>query len=100
MIWIEAMYSWKNTEWDFFLYPYYDENKRTIIYFAFDTIWKKSAFEETLKVNGVGPKTAFQIAAMPREDLQNAIKTLDTKFFQTFQIQIIYRSQSVIVCNS
>ena len=80
---VETQYSWNKNEWEFFLYPYYDENKRTTIYFAFDTAAQKFSFEEILKVNWVGPKTAFQIAAMPREDLQNAIKTLDTKFFQS-----------------
>jgi len=80
---VETQYSWNKNEWEFFLYPYYDENKRTTVYFAFDTAEQKISFEEILKVNWVWPKTAFQIAAMPREELKEAIKTLDTKFFQS-----------------
>lgn len=83
LFWVETQYSWIKNEWEFFLYPYYDENKRTTTYFAFDTIEQKISFEEILKVNWVWPKTAFQIAAMPREELKEAIKTLDTKFFQS-----------------
>ena len=83
LFWVETQYSWIKNEWEFFLYPYYDENKRTTVYFAFDTIEQKISFEEILKVNWVWPKTAFQIAAMPREELKEAIKTLDTKFFQS-----------------
>ncbi|HCB51547.1 TPA: hypothetical protein DEP21_03155 [Patescibacteria group bacterium] len=36
-----------------------------------------------LKISGIGPKTAFQIVQLPAESLQNAIKTLDAKFFQS-----------------
>jgi Holliday junction DNA helicase RuvA len=35
-----------------------------------------------LKISGIGPKTAFQIVQLPKESLENAIKTLDAKFFQ------------------
>ena len=36
-----------------------------------------------LKVSGVGPKTAFQIAQIPIWELAEAIENLDTKLFQS-----------------
>ncbi len=80
---IEANYLWVKTDWEFFLYPHLDDNKKTIVYFAFDTVVQKNAFEDLLKINGIWTKTAFQIVQLPKEQLQNAIKTLDVKFFQT-----------------
>jgi len=47
------------------LYPYLDEGKKSVFYFAFDTLEQKQNFEQMLKVSGVGPKTAFQIAQIP-----------------------------------
>ncbi len=83
IIWIQVLYFWQKTNWDFFLYPHLDDNKKTITYFAFDTADQKSTFEEVLKVNWVGPKTAFQIVQLPKEKLNTAIQTLDAKFFQS-----------------
>lgn len=80
---IETNYLWTTSDWAFFLYPHLDDNKKTIIYFAFDTVVQKNAFEDLLKINGIWTKTAFQIVQLPREQLQNAIKTLDVKFFQS-----------------
>jgi len=82
-IWIQVLYVWQKDTWDFFLYPHIDDNKKTIIYFAFDTADQKFTFEEVLKVNWVGPKTAFQIVQLPKEKLNTAIQTLDAKFFQS-----------------
>jgi len=36
-----------------------------------------------LKVSGIGPKTAFQIVQLPKDSFQEAIKTVDIKFFQS-----------------
>ncbi len=46
MFGIEATYEWNQTSEtkDFFLYPYMDDNKKTIAYFAFDTHEKKTVF--------------------------------------------------------
>lgn len=67
----------------FFLFPYLDDNKKTIIYYAFDTKEQKTLFESLLKVNGVGPKTAFQIVQLPKAQFQTALKTVDVIFFQS-----------------
>lgn len=81
--WIETNYLWSKSKGEFFIHPYLDDNKKTIVYFAFDTVIQKWLFEDMLKVNWVGPKTAFQIVQLPKEQLHNAIKTLDVKFFQS-----------------
>ncbi|MDR2415683.1 MAG: hypothetical protein LBD75_03605 [Candidatus Peribacteria bacterium] len=50
---IQIFYTGKKKEGDFFLYPYLDENKKTILYFAFEQMEQKQLFEQLLKVNGV-----------------------------------------------
>ncbi len=80
---IQALYFWNQKKWEFFLHPHIDDSKKTINYFAFDTVKQKESFTEILKVNWVWPKTAFQIVKLPQEKLELAIKTLDAKFFQS-----------------
>ena len=80
---IQALYNGKQkTKGEFFLFPYMDENLKTVSYFAFDTIQQKNAFSQMLKISGVGPKTAFGIANMDPKTLQNAIETFDVKTLQ------------------
>lgn len=79
---IEVQYSGTKKEGEYYLFPYLDDNRKSVFYFAFDSIEQKSMFEDMLKINWVWPKTAFQLAQLPRESLQNAIKTFDAKFFQ------------------
>jgi Holliday junction resolvasome RuvABC DNA-binding subunit len=80
---MQVNYLWSEKKWEFFLYPYIDDNKKSVFYYCFDKAEQKEMFEETLKISWVWPKTAFQIVKLPREDLQNAIKTLDAKYFQS-----------------
>lgn len=82
MLGIQVHYLGNQSQWEFFLYPYIDDNKKTVFYYCFDSIEQKIVFEWLLKINGVGPKTAFQISQLPKESLQHALKTLDVKFFQ------------------
>lgn len=81
--WVEVSYLGNKSDWEFFLYPHIDDNKKTVFYFAFDDINQKVVFENILKLNWIWPKTAFQIAKLPQESLKNAIQTLDVKFFQS-----------------
>ena len=81
--WIQVNYAGSKNEGDFFLYPYLDEQKKSVFYFAFDTFEQKESFEQMLKISGVGPKTAFQIVQIPVEELARAIEQLDTKLFQS-----------------
>ncbi len=80
---IEAIYLGTKSEGLFYLYPYLDDNKKTIIYYAFDSIAQKSVFEDMLKISGVGPKTALHLVQLPVADIQEAIRTLNVKFFQS-----------------
>lgn len=80
---IQVIYAWIKSEWEFYLFPVYDENKRTVQYFAFDTLWQKQIFEQFLKVNGIWNKTAFQLAQTPSDEISNAVKNMDVKFFQS-----------------
>jgi Holliday junction DNA helicase RuvA subunit len=80
---IQANYLWSKSEGMFFLFPYLDDNKKTIVYYAFDTAEQKWLFENMLKVSGIWPKTAFQIVQLPKASFQEAIKTVDVKFFQS-----------------
>ena len=80
---VQVAYAGGQSEGEFFLYPYLDEGKKSVFYFAFDTLEQKQNFEQMLKVSGVGPKTAFQIAQIPIWELAEAIENLDTKLFQS-----------------
>ncbi|MFZ2150445.1 MAG: Holliday junction branch migration protein RuvA [Candidatus Absconditicoccaceae bacterium] len=80
---IQVNYLGSQKKGEFFLYPYLDDNKKSVFYYCFNTADQKEMFEETLKISGIGPKTAFQIVKLPKADLQKAIKTLDVKYFQS-----------------
>ncbi|MEI6426027.1 MAG: Holliday junction branch migration protein RuvA [Candidatus Absconditabacteria bacterium] len=80
---IEATYLGKQSDGLFYLYPYLDDNKKTIVYYAFDTAPQKAVFEDMLKISGVGPKTALHLVQLPVAEMQEAIRTLNVKFFQS-----------------
>lgn len=79
---IQAIYKGKQQKGRYFVYPYLDDNAKTVQYFAFDTYQQKTAFQSMLKISGVGPKTAFGIANMETRVLQAAIDTFDVKPLQ------------------
>lgn len=79
----EKKSSWStNKKGTWFLFPYIDDNHKTIVYFAFDTLDQKVVFEQMVKISGIGPKTAFAIAAIDKKELQKAIDTFDVKAIQ------------------
>ncbi len=79
---IQISYAGSQKQGEFYLYPYIDDNKKSVFYFAFDTIQQKIIFEDLLKVSWIWPKTAFQIAQLWQDSLHTAIKNYDVKFFQ------------------
>jgi holliday junction DNA helicase RuvA len=81
--WVLVQYAGAQSDGAFFLFPYLDDNRKTISYFAFDTYEQYAAFEKLLKVNWIGPKTAFHIAYLPTKDLQDAIQQVDINFFKS-----------------
>jgi Holliday junction resolvasome RuvABC DNA-binding subunit len=50
---IQISYAGNQKSGNFFLYPYLDEKKKTIFYFAFDTAEQKQLFEALLKISGI-----------------------------------------------
>lgn len=82
-LWIQISYAGNKEEGEFYLFPYYDENKKTVQYYAFDTLEQKQIFEQFLKVSWVWTKTAFQISQMPQSEISDAVSRMDVKFFQS-----------------
>lgn len=80
---IQISYGWNKSEGEFYIFPFYDENRRTVQYFAFDTLEQKQLFEQFLKVNWIWTKTAFQLAQTSHEELSSAVNNMDVKFFQS-----------------
>lgn len=80
---IEVHYKGVKTKGTFSLFPYLDDNHKTIQYFAFDTAEQKAVFESMLKISGIGPKTAYMIARLDKKELANAVEAVDFKYFQT-----------------
>jgi len=83
LFWLQVNYLWNRKSWEFFLYPYLDDNKKSVFYYCFENIEQKLMFEDVLKLNWIWPKTAFQIVQLPQANLQKAIKSLDVKYFQS-----------------
>ena len=79
----QVMYLGNKAEGEFFLYPHLDDKKKTIQYFAFDTIEQQQLFESLIKINGIGTKTAMLISGYDAQELKNAVQAMDTKFFQS-----------------
>ena len=50
---IQVAYAGGQSQGEFFLYPYLDDQKKSVFYFAFDTREQKSNFEQMLKISGV-----------------------------------------------
>lgn len=82
---LEVTYKGAQTEGTFFLFPQRDQNNQTFRYFAFDGIEQKSRFEELLKIQGIGGKSAYQLAMLPPEEVKQAIERMDMGYFQKFQ---------------
>lgn len=82
---IQVIYEWVQYEWTFFLAPQIDINNQAIRYFAFDSRAEQDRFENVLKIQGVGWKTAYQLALLPIDELKQAIETFDLKYFQNIK---------------
>jgi Holliday junction resolvasome RuvABC DNA-binding subunit len=50
---IQVAYAGNTQEGTFFLFPYRDDNRKTISYYAFDTIEQRDMFETVLKISGI-----------------------------------------------
>lgn len=82
---IEILYHGKQQEASLYLYPLLDDRTRTIRYFAFDTAEQQQSFSSSLKISGIWPKTAYEIARTDQTKLHEAIQNFDLSFFQTIK---------------
>lgn len=80
---IQVSYKWAQKEWTFFLHPIIDDHSKSIKYFAFDTNSQKDTFLNMLKIQGIWPKVAFEIAHLDHNRLSNAVQWFDISFFQS-----------------
>ncbi len=83
LVWVEASYQWTQSTWTYYLHPMIDDRTKTVTYFAFDSLELKQIFAKLLKISGIWPKTAFTIAHIPPEVLQQAVDTFDIWFVQS-----------------
>lgn len=81
--WLEVIYNWNRIKWEFFLFPFYDENLNTYSYLAFDSYEQKIIFLSIYKISWIWLKVSYNISFLPKEDLQKAIDLFDVKFFQS-----------------
>ncbi len=79
---VEVFYKWNTKNWDFFLYPYFDPNNNTFIYYAFDSIKQKTFFAYLVKISWIGCKTAYFISSLEEKEIQKAIQNFDLNYFQ------------------
>ena len=80
---IEVFCESEKTSWEFFIHPIIDLNNKNIVYYAFENIEKKQAFEKMLSIPWVGWKTALLLSGLEKNSLQEAIKSADIKYFQS-----------------
>ena len=83
LIGIQATYHGSQQQGTFFLYPIIDDHAKTIKYYAFDTASQKESFVSVLKISGIWPKIAYEIAWTDQVKLMHAINTFDLAFFQS-----------------
>lgn len=79
---LEITYKGVQMEGTFFLSALFDQQGQTFRYYAFEAIEQKVRFEELLKIQGVGGKSAYQLAVLPREEVAHALEIMDLRYFQ------------------
>lgn len=79
---LEVTYTGNQTEGTFFVAPLQDMQGQSLKYYAFDLIDQKERFEALLKIQGVGGKSAYQLAMLPREEITHALETMNLRYFQ------------------
>ncbi len=79
---LEVLYEGIQAEGTFFLSPLFDQQGQQFRFYAFDTITQKIRFEDLLKIQGVGGKSAYQLATLPEQDVADALERMDVHYFQ------------------
>lgn len=80
---IEVTYTGIQQEGTFFLIPLLDMNNNTIKYYAFEQIDQRERFVTMQKIQGVGWRSAYQLALLPYDEMKLAVDEFDAKYFQT-----------------
>lgn len=80
--WLEIIYNWNRIKWEFFLFPFFDENLNTYSYLAFDSFEQKNIFLGLYKISWIWLKVSYNISYIPKEELKSAIDNFDVKYFQ------------------
>lgn len=79
---IEVVYTGTQTEGSWFIAPIFDQQAMGFRYYAFDDVRQKWRFEAMLKIQGVGGKSAHQLAVLPTQEVSHALETMDLRYFQ------------------
>lgn len=79
---IAVTYVGEKNKGTFYVYPLIDPNTHTVKYYAFEHAQQKAYFEHLLKLQGIGPKSAYQLAILPQEELEQAVEKMDMWYFQ------------------
>lgn len=79
---IEVSYSGSQKEGSFYIFPQLDQNQQSFRYYAFDSLQQKEDFISLLKIQGIGGRSAYQIAMLPKVELVEAVESFDFSYFQ------------------
>lgn len=82
IIGIQVQYAGLQKKGVYYLFPLIDDHTKSIHYFARDSHDAKMLFIQMNKINGIGPKIAFQLANIDSILLQEAIENMNVDFFQ------------------
>lgn len=79
---VEVVYTGAQQEGTFFLSVLFDQQGQTFRYYAFEYAVHKRRFEELLKIQWVGGKSAYQLAILPQQEVTEALERMDLRYFQ------------------
>jgi len=81
--WVQVIYFWTQTEWEFFLQPMLDVKNNSLYYLWFDDIQQLDIFHKLVKISWIGWKTACYIStSYSLLELNQAISQWDLQFFK------------------
>lgn len=83
--WFEVNYEWIKTNWEFFIYVFFDQNIWTFKYYVFDDIQKKINFEIVNKISWIWVNTAYKICVNDIEKIKQAIDEGNVNFFKAIK---------------
>ena len=82
IFWYEVIYKGDKKEGEFFLFPYFEQNFHTVIYFCFENLNQKKLFEKIVKIPWIWPKTAYNISIISPLVLDKILKEQNIDFLK------------------